>query len=320
MPSINFSKLLIEERRKLKEKKEQKDQRSLSSSSISGEQLLSSLAEARADEQMTDVDFFKEHFFTMKEIDFEKHRVCYRGQERKFIPGLFYVNDFISEEEERRIVRNIYITQTPSYSTTSSWVESGKRKILNIPNVDDDKNTPDFINALMKRLRETTAMAGDSVEANHVLINEYKDCKGIDPHFDGFVYNPYVCIVTTSGRALMDFWAKEECGSDTDLKKKKKKEDVIKENEDEEEKHDEEPVAQILLQPRSLLIYRDENNDQNGAYFLRHGIRHTETDDCSLAHAQSLEKVNKEEEDISNLPRSKLRHSIVFVRKIGERR
>tara|TARA_B100001758_G_scaffold150059_1_gene129296 strand:+ start:126 stop:989 length:864 start_codon:yes stop_codon:yes gene_type:complete len=282
--SINFSKLLVEEIAKKKKKKKKNENTTTTTSSSQTDDY-----NEKADERMSDELFFTQ-FFTRKPIaDWDTYRVYKRDKPSECIPGLFYVPEFIHEEEERRIKRAIR-------NEGGSWVQSGKRRILNIPVSEGSENTPLWINALKKSLRETSAMSGVN-EANHVLINEYNAPAGIDPHFDGLVYNPHVVILTTTGRALMDFWPKEEESAN-------------------EKEGEEEPVAQVLLQPRSLLIYRDENNDTNGAYFLRHGIRHSTVDDASKAHPPSVAKIIENgEENVANLNRSALRHSVVFVKK-----
>jgi len=284
--SINFSKLLAVE---IEKKKKTKQKASTATrTDDEGEECLLDANARKADQLMSDDVFFAQ-FFTRKPIeDWDKYRV--RDKRGECIPGLFYVPEFIHEEEERRIKRAIR-TQNEG-----NWVSNGKRRICNINAASNDENTPLWINALKKTLRETTAMDGQN-EANHVLINEYNAPAGIDPHFDGIVYNPHVVILTTTGRALMDFWPKEEEKSAREEKQQ-------------------EPIAQVLLQPRSLLIYRDEYNDENGAYFLRHGIRHVTADDASNAHPPSVATiVEKGEENVANLSRSALRHSVVFVKK-----
>ena len=283
--SINFSKLLAQE---IEKKKKMKTPPSSKTTRTNENDNDDEKMRKKADELMSDEVFFAQ-FFTRKPIeDWDTYRVHRIDKPDEFIPGLFYVPEFIHEEEERRINRAIQTQKE------AQWVESkGKRKILNVPAAPNNGNTPLWINALKKALRETTAMDGQ-YEANHVLINEYNAPAGIDPHFDGIVYNPHVVIVTTTGRALMDFWPKESS----------------------DEQKEQEPVAQILLQPRSLLIYRDEFNDTNGAYFLRHGIRHSSSDDASKAHPPSVATIiEKGEENVANLNRSALRHSIVFVKK-----
>jgi alkylated DNA repair dioxygenase AlkB len=263
--SINFSKLLAQE---IEKKKKMKTPPSSKTTRTNENDNDDEKMRKKADELMSDEVFFAQ-FFTRKPIeDWDTYRVHRRDKPDEFIPGLFYVPEFIHEEEERRINRAIRTQKE------AKWVESkGKRKVLNVPAAPNNEKTPLWINALKKALRETTAMDGQN-EANHVLINEYNVPAGIDPHFDGIVYNPHVAIVTTTGRALMDFWPKESA-------------DAQKEQE---------LVAQVLLQPRSLLIYRDEFNDTNGAYFLRHGIRHSSSDDAFKAHPPSVATIIEKKE------------------------
>eukprot|EP01126_Amoeba_proteus_P061165 TRINITY_DN8176_c0_g1_i1.p1 TRINITY_DN8176_c0_g1~~TRINITY_DN8176_c0_g1_i1.p1 ORF type:complete len:170 (+),score=16.26 TRINITY_DN8176_c0_g1_i1:214-723(+) len=78
-----------------------------------------------------------------------------------------------------------------------------------------------------------------SRQPNHVLVNEYDGDQGILHHKDGPVYYPCVAIITLNGSAMLSF----------------KKEVYL------------DPVVQILMEPRSLVIFQD---DLFSHYF--HGI------------------------------------------------
>jgi alkylated DNA repair protein alkB family protein 6 len=128
-----------------------------------------------------------------------------------------------------------------------------------------------------------------------VLVNEYVAPAGISPHNDGDVYAPHVAIVTLGGAALMDFWPNDgSVTADDDRRERDEREPT--------------PIAQVLLRPRSLLLYSGD------AYGLRHGIRHRDvdfvTDRCVNAKAAGVEVGDEVE-------RGRVRYSVVFVRKGG---
>lgn len=68
------------------------------------------------------------------------------------------------------------------------------------------------------------------IEPNHVLVNEYDPGQGILPHEDGPLYFPQVAIVSLGSGLVLDFLSK----------------------------HSRERVESVLLQPRSLFIFRDD--------------------------------------------------------------
>lgn len=74
------------------------------------------------------------------------------------------------------------------------------------------------------------------VEANHVLVNEYQPGQGIMPHTDGPLFYPVICTIS--------------CGSHTVLR--------FHENNDVESNEQRKIVCQLLLEPRSLLILKDD--------------------------------------------------------------
>ena len=112
---------------------------------------------------------------------------------------------------------------------------------------------------------------------NHVLVNEYNRPAGISPHNDGALYAPHVAIVTLSGSALMDFWPIEGPAIEVE----EEKEDLQPRSSPPPPK----PVTQVMLQPRSLLLYRQD------AYALRHGIRESAVDRISERCANTDDEI-----------------------------
>lgn len=212
--------------------------------------------------------------------------------ERAGVRGLHYVPDFISPDEERAILAGIHAP-----GTESRWVRSGRRRVANYGGVPSSSEVteppPPFAASLLQAIADA-GIVDERTAPNHVLVNEYVAPAGISPHNDGDVYHPHVAIVTLEGAALMDFWPNDDSVTADDDRR------------DRDERDDPSPMAQVLLRPRSLLLYTGD------AYGLRHGIRHVDvdvvTDRCVNAKVAGV-AVGDEVE------RGRIRCSVVFVRK-----
>lgn len=211
--------------------------------------------------------------------------------ERAGVRGLHYVPDFISPDEERAILAGIHAP-----GTESRWVRSGRRRVANYGGVPSSSEVTEPPPPFAAALLEAIAAAGivdERTAPNHVLVNEYVAPAGISPHNDGDVYAPHVAVVTLKGAALMDFWPND--GSFT-----------VDDDRHDCDERDPTPLAQVLLRPRSLLLYTGD------AYGLRHGIRHVDvdavTDRCVNAKIAGADVGDEVE-------RGRVRYSVVFVRK-----
>ena len=218
--------------------------------------------------------------------------------ERAGVRGLHYVPDFISPDEERAVLAGIHAP-----GTESRWVRSGRRRVANYGGVPSSSEVTEPLPPFATSLLEAIASAGivdERTAPNHVLVNEYVAPAGISPHNDGDVYAPHVAIVTLGGAALMDFWPNDGSVTADDC------DDRYDDRYDEREREPT-PIAQVLLRPRSLLLYTGD------AYGLRHGIRHQNvdfvTDRCVNLHQVAGVEIGDEVE------RGRVRYSVVFVRK-----
>ena len=207
------------------------------------------------------------------------------------VRGLHYLPDFISPDEERAVLAGIHAP-----GAESRWVRSGRRRVANYGGVPSSSEVTEPLPQFATSLLEAIASAGivnERTAPNHVLVNEYVAPAGISPHNDGDVYAPHVAIVTLKGAALMDFWPND--GSVT-----------VDDDRHDCDERDPTPLAQVLLRPRSLLLYTGD------AYGLRHGIRHRDvdvaTDRCVNAAVAGVEIGDEVE-------RGRVRYSVVFVRK-----
>eukprot|EP00873_Tetraselmis_striata_P037064 jgi/Tetstr1/457328/TSEL_043932.t1 len=202
--------------------------------------------------------------------------------------GLFYVPEFISPEEEAALVR--FIDAEP----TGRWVEAGERRMLNWGGRPGELAVREALPACIQGLVERMVAWDVYTPAhapNHCLVNEYLLGGGIPPHQDGALYAPCVATITLEGPALMDFHqvsGEQEIGEPSAVGS---------------------AAAQVLLQPRGLLLMRGEAYTR-----LLHSIpsqrQDNITDLCSnLHHATGV----SEGDTVLRAPKRK---SLVFVHKL----
>ncbi|GBG87491.1 hypothetical protein CBR_g45550 [Chara braunii] len=99
------------------------------------------------------------------------------------LPSIYYVSDYISQEEEGRLWKEIYS------APAASWKCMRNRRLQNWGGIVTEKglipqSLPQWLKALTERLRRELGLFPSPI--NHVLINEYKLAQGImvadDPH------------------------------------------------------------------------------------------------------------------------------------------
>uniref|UniRef100_A0A667ZZL8 AlkB homolog 6 n=1 Tax=Myripristis murdjan TaxID=586833 RepID=A0A667ZZL8_9TELE len=163
-------------------------------------------------------------------------------------PTVFYIPDFISEEEEAYLLQQVY--QSPR----TKWTQLSGRRLQNWGGLPHPKGMlaekiPDWLEKYCERISSLGAFSGKT--ANHVLVNEYKQGEGIMPHEDGPLYHPTVTTISLGSHTLLDFYrpisSQGAAGPQT-----------------EESRY----LLSLLLKPRSLLILQDEMYQH-----LLHGIQ-----------------------------------------------
>ncbi|EEC02011.1 calcium-dependent cysteine protease, putative [Ixodes scapularis] len=154
---------------------------------------------------------------------------------------VYYVPEFISENEERYLFEKVYDAPKPK------WVQLAHRRLQNWGGLPHPKGMlseplPPWLVEISSRVA-SLGVFGDK-KPNHVLVNEYKPGEGILPHEDGPLYHPVVTNITLNSHTVLDFYRPrkvDKSGQESD--------------EDKDcEKHV--PVGSLLLQPRSLLVTR----------------------------------------------------------------
>ena len=155
--------------------------------------------------------------------------------------GAMYIPDFISEEEERRILDVLYCPAArqrwgggagsglEKQRRTQNW--GGRPGSLKI-----GEGLPAFGVALISALVRA-GVYDEATAPNHVLVNEYGRKAGLVAHTDGPLYHPRVACLSLGGPASMKLWRQFE---DAELAS--------------EGRPGPGHAAQIFLRPRSLNV------------------------------------------------------------------
>lgn len=113
----------------------------------------------------------------------------------------------------------------------------------------------------------------DEVKANHVLVNEYLAGQGIMAHTDGPLFHPIICTISCGSHTILQFHEHETTISTTD--------------DNSIDIQHRKLVCQLLIEPRSLLILKD---DMYNMYL--HSIAN-ETHDIITPDLANLEQCNE---------------------------
>jgi alkylated DNA repair protein alkB family protein 6 len=117
---------------------------------------------------------------------------------------------------------------------------------------------------------------GDQIQANHILLNEYKAGQGILSHFDGPMFFPTISTLSIGSHTVLEFNMPQNAHDENSYK-------IVKE-------------FKLLVAPRSLLILKDE---MYSGYM--HSISEIKEDDLT---DPLLKNVDKNETDTLTLERS----------------
>lgn len=118
-------------------------------------------------------------------------------------PTVYYIPDFISEDEEAYLLEQVYKSPIPK------WTQLSGRRLQNWGGLPHPKGMlaekmPDWLQKYCDRISSLNAFSGKM--ANHVLVNEYKPGEGIMPHVDGPLYHPTITTISMGSHTLLDFY------------------------------------------------------------------------------------------------------------------
>lgn len=165
----------------------------------------------------------------------------------------YYIPNFISAEEEKLLIHNIEKT------SSVRWTQLKNRRLINFGGVPTQKGMireeiPDFLQAYLDRINEARIFGEQ--KANHILLNEYRKGQGIMPHFDGPLFHDTITTISVGSHTVLEFH-KERL-------------------DDGSGEHRVDPEFKLLVEPRSLLILKDDLYHRH-----MHSIFEVEVDDLT---------------------------------------
>ncbi|KAJ3208665.1 Alpha-ketoglutarate-dependent dioxygenase alkB 6 [Dinochytrium kinnereticum] len=216
--------------------------------------------------------------------------------------SIHYVPDFISEEEEARLIRNVNSAPLPKWTVLrnrrlQNWgcTPCGKKGIA------IHENLPAWLEEQAIKISDMGAFDGLSdagtssegnfqemlrssrkVKPNHVLVNEYRPGQGIMPHEDGPAYLPTVATISLGQHTILDFYKSEDDDADK----------VPQELENRERAY----IGSLFVKPRSLLVLRED------AYVKHlHGIEERTVDELSYTNVLNWDEAGILEDRRNNI-------------------
>jgi alkylated DNA repair protein alkB family protein 6 len=136
--------------------------------------------------------------------------------------AMFYIPNFIREDEEQRILEKVQLTSSHAHSflalshthqiPANRWITLTHRRLQAIPAQLTANNTllastsmpPWLIKPVVDRISSLGIFEEAPHGINHCLINEYLPGQGIMPHEDGDAYFPVVATVSLGGSLVLD--------------------------------------------------------------------------------------------------------------------
>jgi len=150
----------------------------------------------------------------------------------------YYIPEFINKDEEDLLLSQIGKTPGPK------WTQLSNRRLQNWGGIPHPKGMiaekiPDWLQKSVIKVNHLGVF--DEKLANHVLLNEYLPGQGILPHLDGPMFYPTIATLSLGSHCVEHFYSQVEEEEEASFKQFQ---DRI--------------VASLLVEPRSLLILKDD--------------------------------------------------------------
>lgn len=121
------------------------------------------------------------------------------------------------------------------------WTQLRNRRLINVGGVPTQKGMiPEeispYLQAYIDKVNDLTLFG--EAKANHILLNEYLPGQGIMSHFDGPLFYPTISTISIGSHTVLEFY--EPKSEDTEIFSPT------------------DPVMKLLVEPRSLLVLRDD--------------------------------------------------------------
>lgn len=116
---------------------------------------------------------------------------------------IYYIPNFVTEEEAKSLWDKVYSSPKPK------WTQLSNRKLQNwggLPHPQGmvPEKFPKWLDDVCLKVK-VLGVFGDCTP-NHVLVNEYMPGQGIFPHTDGPLYFPVVTTISLGSHTLLDFY------------------------------------------------------------------------------------------------------------------
>lgn len=126
---------------------------------------------------------------------------------RNIPPTVYYIPNFITEDEESHIIKNVYSVPKPK------WTVLSNRRLQDYGGVPHEKGMipekiPSWLQIYMNKIDELNVFEGKTT--NQVLINEYLPGQGIMPHTDGPIFSPTITTITCGSHTILEFLENNE--------------------------------------------------------------------------------------------------------------
>ncbi|EKM75382.1 hypothetical protein AGABI1DRAFT_79964 [Agaricus bisporus var. burnettii JB137-S8] len=171
------------------------------------------------------------------------------GSHRVGDRDVIYIPNFLSEEEEKYIIRKASIHDSPQ----QKWKQLANRRLqiwggeITAKGLLPQSLPPYALNYpnLLDRLKETGAfLESPHGSPNHIILNEYRAGQGIMPHEDGPKYFPVVATISLGSHTVFNYY--------------RYKPNHPEPGDSEGKIVDKIPIMSLLLEPRSVVISSGE--------------------------------------------------------------
>lgn len=161
-------------------------------------------------------------------------------------PTAIYIPNFITSEEEARILKQIENSPKPK------WTQLMNRRLLNYGGIPHPKGMiseeiPEWLQLYVDKINNMGVF--DTKNANHVLVNEYLAGQGIMPHTDGPLFHSVITTISCGSHTVLEFYRRNVVDTFDDLSSS---------SSEQCEYNHKDCAHKLLLEPRSLLILKDD--------------------------------------------------------------
>ncbi|TMW48579.1 hypothetical protein DOY81_006334 [Sarcophaga bullata] len=167
---------------------------------------------------------------------------------RRCPPTVMYIPNFITSDEEQRILSQIDRAPKPK------WTQLLNRRLINYggiphPNGMVAEEIPEWLQNFVDKINNLNIF--ESQKANHVLVNEYLPGQGIMPHTDGPLFYPTISTISCGSHTVLEFSKREKVLDEENIELTERDIETM------DMSVTRNVLFKLILEPRSLLILKD---------------------------------------------------------------